>query len=56
LPCSEEELKNFHKAAKFSALEEFKKTAIGDIKDDYRVEIVKKMKAKMGQLQFENEK
>lgn len=56
LPMTFEELKMCHKVAKESALNNFRKKAIGDVSDEFLKEFSKKIKQKLNAIKTENEK
>jgi len=44
LPCSLEDLKIFHRLAKESCIQIFRKKAVGEISEEYLAEVLKKVK------------
>lgn len=56
IPTTNEEIKIAHRTAKESALEIFKKRAIGDVSKEHLEELNKKMKARIQQIRSTNEK
>jgi len=44
LPCSLEDLKIFHRLAKESSIQIFRKKAVGEISEEYLAEVLKKVK------------
>ena len=56
LPVDEPELKQIHKQSKEFAVEEFVKKAVGNISDDYKKDLLLKIRQKYNTIRAENEK
>jgi hypothetical protein len=44
LPCSLEDIKVYHRIAKESSIQIFRKKAVGEISEEYLAEVLKKIK------------
>ena len=55
-PVFDEELAELYRESKRGALEEFQKTAVGDVAKSFLIELKDKMKKKFKQVKTENEK
>jgi hypothetical protein len=55
-PIFEEELQEIYREAKRNALEEFSKTAVGEVARSFLIELKDKMKHKFKMIKQENEK
>ena len=55
-PIFEEELQEIYREAKKNALEEFSKTAVGEVARGFLIELKDKMKHKFKMIKLENEK
>jgi hypothetical protein len=55
-PIFEEELQEIYREAKRNALEEFAKTAVGEVARSFLIELKDKMKHKFKMIKAENEK